>query len=109
MKPDKKRSVALESTRERQVNSASLLLFEKRVARCRHDADYFDRLFLLLPFTHIGAPSSVGASAALGRWRICAGILNVLPQRIPIRPEFLCQNFVNDRDFQTGLGCLRFR
>src|SRR5437588_3200248 len=108
MKPDKKRSVALESTRERQVNSASLLLFEKRVARCRHDADYFDRLSLLLLFTHIGAAPDVTTFAALSRWRICRRVLNVLSKRISIWPQFLCQNFVDDRDFRAGLSRLRF-
>src|SRR6266508_1522049 len=52
-KPNKKGNVALESTRERQVNSANRLFFEERVARCRYDADYFDRLSLLLFFNYI--------------------------------------------------------
>src|SRR5438270_253583 len=108
MKPDKKRNVALESARERQVNPASWLFFEERVASCRHDADYFNRLSPLLFFTHIGAASDVTTFAALGRCRICRRVLNVLTKRITIRPKFLRQNFVNDRDFGAGLGRLRF-
>src|SRR5437870_7128931 len=77
-KPNKKGNVALESTRERQVNSAGRFLFEERVARCRHDADYFDRLFLLFLFIQIRAPSSMGASTALSRLRTCARVLNPL-------------------------------
>src|SRR6266498_232415 len=106
-KPNKKENVALESTRERQVNSACRFLFEERVARCRYDADYFDRLFLLLLFIQIRAPS-MDASVALGRRRTCAHILNALSKRITIRPELLCQNFVNNRDLWTGLSRLRF-
>src|SRR5437667_7738716 len=104
-KPNKKGNVILESTREWQVNSANRLLFEERVARCRHDADYFDRISLLLLFTHIRAPSGVGTSA-LGRRCISPCILNALSKGITIRPEFLCQNFVNNRDLRTGLGRL---
>src|SRR6266511_3804128 len=106
-KPNKKGNVALESTRERQVNSAGRFLFEERVARCRHDADYFDCLLLLLLFTHIRAPSGVGTSV-LDRRRTCPRILNALSKRITIRPELLCQNFVNNRHLWTGLSRLRF-
>src|SRR6266478_1788588 len=87
-KPNKKGNVALESTRERQVNSAGRFLFEERVARCRHDADYFDRLFLLFLFIQIRAPSSMGASTT--------------------PPALLCQLFVTPRYLWTALCRLRF-
>src|SRR5437667_12570201 len=93
-KPNKKGNVILESTRERQVNPAGRLLFEERVARCRHNADYFDRLCRLLLFTHIGAASDVTTFAALGRWGICRRVLNVLSKRITSRPKFLRRYFV---------------
>src|SRR5207244_3015039 len=108
MEPNEERNVALESARERQVNSANRFFFKKRVARCRHDADYFNRLSLLLIFTYIGASSSVGTSAALSRRRIFGRVLNALSKRITLRPELLCENFVNNRDLGTGLGRLCF-
>src|SRR5215472_18012982 len=110
MKPNDKENIALESARERQVNPADrFFLFEERMPRRRHNADYFDRLFLLLAFIHIGAPSNMSALATLGRWRICRRILNPLSERVRIGPEFLCQNFVNNRHLRTGLGRLSFR
>src|SRR4026208_2235294 len=107
MKPDKKGNVILESTGERQINSAGRLLFEERVARCGYDADYFDRLSLLLLFAHIRAPSGM-RTTALDRRRISARILNALSKRITLRPQLLCQNFVDNRNLQTRLGRLRF-
>src|ERR1700693_6502238 len=108
MEPNKKRNIALESTRERQVNPAGRILFEEGVARCRHDANDFDRLVLLFRFIQVSAPADVAAAASLGRRRIWICILNALSERITIRPEFLCQNFVDDRNLRTGLGRLRF-
>src|SRR5260370_8594653 len=107
MEPDKKGSIDLESTRERQVDRAArLLLFKKLVARCRDDSDYFDRLFLLLLFTQIAARSTGGASAALGRQRIFARILNALSNRITARPTFLVQDSVNDPNLPPRLHLL---
>src|SRR5215472_3759301 len=109
MKPNDKENIALESARKRQVNSSNrFFLFEERMPRRRHNADYFDRLFLLLAFIHIGAPSDMPALAALGRGRICSRILNPLSERVRIGPKFLCQNFVNNRHLRTGLGRLSF-
>src|SRR3984893_10843024 len=109
MEPNKKRNVALESTREWQVDRATqLLLLEKRVARCRRDADYFDRIFLLLLSIQIGADFSVDAPAALGHRRIFARILNALSERVTVRPKFFGKNFINDGHLWTRLRCFRF-
>ena len=85
MKTNKKRSVALESTREWQIDSTGRLLFEQGVARRRYDTDDFNRLVLLPFFVQIRAPASVGASAALNRWGICSRILNSLSKRVAVR------------------------
>src|SRR5262249_8002406 len=98
----------LESTGERQTNCADRFLFEKRVTRSRDNADDFDRLVRLFPFVQIGAPSSVSASASLGRWSIRGRILNALSKGVAIWPEFLSQNFVNHRDLRPGLGRFHF-
>src|ERR1700726_1227419 len=107
MEPNKKGNIALKSTRERQVNSAGRLLFKERVASCRHDADYFNRLVPLPLFIQVSASSRVRATAA-GRRRVLARILDALSKRITIRPELLCQNFIDNRDLRTRLGRLRF-
>src|SRR5439155_5075855 len=51
----------------------------------------------------------MGASAALGRRRIFARILNALSKRITLRPELLCENLVNNSNLGAGLGRLCFR
>src|SRR5437667_6374998 len=56
----------------------------------------------------MGASPSVGASATLGGGRVFACVLNALTKRITLRPELLCENFVNNRDLGTGLGRLCF-
>src|SRR6266404_7247238 len=108
MKPNEKRRAVLESTRERQIDPTGRFLFEQGVARGRYDTDYLNRFFFRFRFSRILAASDVTTSAALGRRRICSRILNALSKRIAIRPDFLCQNFVNNRDLRTSLGGLRF-
>src|SRR5262245_63077058 len=108
MEPNKIRNVALESARERQINSAGRLLFKKRVTRGWDDSDDFNRLVLLFRFIQIGASSSVGTAGILRRWRICRRVLNALSERVAVRPKFLSQNFVDHRDLRTGLGRFRF-
>src|SRR5262249_52200420 len=92
-KPNEIGNVALKSTCERQINSADRLLrLKQRVARRRNDPDDLNGLIL-----------SVGIGSTL-----LVSILNALSKRVTIRPEFLCQDFVNNRDPWTGLSCLRF-
>ena len=66
MKANEKENIALESASERQINPAGQLLFKQGNASGWHNADYFDRLLLLLAFIQIGAPSNMAAAVALG-------------------------------------------
>ena len=78
--------------------------FQTVVPRCWNDADYFDRLVLLL-LSHSALVPTCGACACPTAY--LRPHIDALSKRITIRPEFLCQNFVNDRDLRTGLGRLR--
>ena len=77
----------MKTARKRQVDGAAGLLLEDGIPDGGHDADDLDALAWSAVAVRRPSPA---------RFRACE--LEVLPERIAVRPEFFREHFIDDRD-----------
>src|SRR5438552_10609887 len=104
MESDEERNVALKPTRERHVDLAARVFVEKLVPRGRNNPDDFERFVRFSLAAEVFACSDVIATS-LCPWRIVAGELNSLTERVTIRPKFFREDLVYDCDQRARRLC----
>ena len=90
-------NVTLEALRERYIDRNARFLLEKGSTSHWDDSNNFNGLVRFF-FAQVGAHSHSTAATAFRAWRIAGGKLDPLPERVAVRPKFLRQRFVNNRD-----------
>src|SRR6476659_1614738 len=103
MEADKQVYVALKPLCERNVNLPGRIFFKQSLLCGGNDAHDLDRLFPGIAAEIAGHAD--GAAAPFCFWRVVAGVLDALPERVAVRPKLLREDVVDDSDHRTaGLG-----